>query len=315
MGFRTRAVYSCALAICLSACLGTNRNNHLLSGRNTLSVVQGPDEEILVQTRGGSLYNVNLSDASMTFVDPPASAASDDILVRIYYEAPLYVVKSEAGVHQVEGVPKGDPILSPDSSKFFVLPKVPLLDIDGQVLWVVMVSDGSFQQFKIGTHDPFVQWSKDSEAILYKHGEFVEQSIDAATGVVSDAPPSPARFHTGLSRDVPGPIIEKGDPLACESQGYYLEQKDDDGKVKIVLVPSGSKLASTQLIFGKRPRVLVAATSYPYSMRSKGNPDTLVSYGFTESCTHHLFGFGEKIYVGSLATGAFAYLTSGKLYH
>lgn len=303
MGFNIRAaLFLGALAVSALAC-GTNKDNHLLSGPNQLSEVHGPNEDVMVQGRNGSLYRLNLSDASMTLVGPPAAASSEDSLVRIYFEDPMYVVVSEAGERRVEGVPKGEPKLSPDNSKFFVLPKEPLLDLDGQEIWVVTVADGSFQHFKIGPHDLFVEWSANSEAVLYRNGLHVEQQIDATTGVPSDA----------LPRGSYEPVAAAEAPSLCEAHGFDLGMKDSGGKVKIILVPTEDKSVVAKPRFSNLPRVLVVATSYPWSAHSRGFPDSLASYGFTKSCTHHLFTLGRKIYLGNLATGTYAYLASGQL--
>src|SRR5262249_5995713 len=105
------------------------------------------------------------------------------------------------------------------------------------------------------------------------------------------------------------------EPTECPRHGLRLEKRIAHGEQEIVLVALARPDDPEQLT-SIADRVVVAATDHPDPWTSrfdygKPSPGPLSVAFFTPKCEHFVFALENRIYVGNVATGRFAYVHRG----
>lgn len=301
----------------LAACAGRPSDNTMVTPPSRLAEVQ-PPAEVVFASNGIALYRVTLADgqASKYSDDPDAKPLPGGALLHI--EDKHYVIERGATRTVVQGIEAKNYGLSPDRKWIAILGD----STDGTHtlydLVVISTADGTVRKFPLVWNGvgnaPYVgtRWAPASDAVFYKDDSW--HRLDIGSGAVTPADKVDERMLDDVSL-----LLERQTrPLECPAKGVSIEQRWEGHQQRVVLVPIAAS-ADPENLSAVKERILVAATDYPGPHGDgainlgKKWPDSLSVATFTKSCTHYLFELEGKIYVGNVATGAYAFLITGAL--
>jgi hypothetical protein len=201
--------------------------------------------------------------------------------------------------------PHGGVAVSKDGRRFAV-------EQDGAEIAIVSIADATVQRVPVppgtaitgsGARLSFT-WSRDGASLLVLH-DGDRFRLDLATGA-----------RTPLDA-LDWKVNETQEPTECPARGLRLERRWARGQQQIALVPlAGAN--DPEHMASIAERVLVSATNYPNPWTGDGainmgkkRPEALVLASFTPACDYFVFALEGRVYLGSVATGRFAFLMYG----
>jgi hypothetical protein len=278
-------------------------HNTLLDHPVALSELGGKTaarEAITVESARG-LLEVFLDGGEIHVLDPGHQASRVDDRVTIHIADHQYVIRDGQQSRVVTGVTADyPPQLSPDHTKFVV--EQWAAEPRKNELVVVTIADAKLQHFAVDEPERgyAARWSRDGAAVWFYTGTGPHR-IELASGAI-----------TAVDHVDPADLADAQapDPSVCPARGLRLviERTGDRQLIVLESLPTSSDpdhLSSLQR------RTLVQATDKPHGQETDPFPGGFGDTLFTASCDRFVFTFEEQVYVGSVATGRFAYLTAG----
>ncbi len=168
---------------------------------------------------------------------------------------------------------------------------------------IVRVADGSMTTLTMPPTDdygvtPIVSCAKDTGMLLVIHGGR-RWRMDARTGE-----------RTPLDNDLDWKADDRPGPGVCVVGGMRLERRVTRREQSIVVVPLAGT-ANPEELSAISERTLVSATNHARGSRYEDGPAVLEARMFTPTFFHYVFTLGDRIYVGNVQTGAYAFVMRG----
>ena len=271
--------------------------NVMVTPSSELATLRAPHEAIYVTTtRGLVTVKLDVGIAEPVKDMPVTRLANGAIGVR----DGAYLVRRGDSWAPVPGVrDDGDPpLLSPDGARFVVRRSsagtVTSLE---ELLVITLAEPSAIQRFPMAERPDDVSWSKDSKGLLVRTGRVpTVRRLDLATGAFAPTDEEAAD---------PTIFVAPRTDHVCPARGLKLEVEQAAERQQLVVVAIGGPSNPDQLAAQSR-RVLVEATN-----RGARDAGELGGAMFTRSCEHFVFTLGDRVYIGELATGRFAFLIAG----
>jgi len=282
---------------------GHHTSNTMLAPNVALETIGAPHVAVLVANRSG-LHRVWLDTGKIDLVDgsPDAIAITDTTYLSI--DRGTFVIHRGREHLVVEGVTPGKDVVVSNDGKQLAIEQA------GPAIAVITVADASVQRISVPPSSSefspglSITWAKDGASLLViDYGE--RYRVDLATAA-----------RTPIDK-LDWEANESPKPTDCPARGLRLERRLRKSRQEIVLVPLAST-ANPEQLASTTDRVLVASTNYSDPWGGDGavnmmkkRPAALGVDMFTPSCEHFVFSLEDRVYVGSVATGQYAFLMRG----
>ncbi len=283
----------------LAASCGTLRDS-LDSKPSQLAAIHAPHEVVLVSGPHG-LARVAIDTGHIDVIDdsPGAILAADGITFH-HMTNRMFKVRRGGIATVVPDVVSGHvPEVSPDRRRFAVTDHTELATATPQKPEIVVVELATLavQRFPVDSLVTIKDWDGDGAIVFWADPMEKAMRLDLATGAVTPmtAPEEP---------------LQASPPATCRDKGMQLEIIHAGFHQSIVLT-SIAQTNDPEHIAMIEPRELVSASWGVSTVHGDLYPHVLASLMFSSSCDHFLFTFADKIYVGDIATGKFAWLVAG----
>jgi hypothetical protein len=281
------------LLLALVACGSSPKPSSMLGTPSRLVEVGAPHLAVYVTSDRG-LARLYLDTGTSEIVNSALDATAISATTTVRIDNGHYVIEREGKRVVVDGVTATPgPAISPDGRWLAVAEADPNARVDQ--IAIVSVADGSARHFPLEQPGPpprpslFVHWAKASDGVLFDYaGRF---RLDIGTGKI--APIDKQDWQ-----------IELAAPAAaeCPARSLRLERRTRDHRQEIVAISLASHDDPEQLA-AVEPRVLVSSTAT--------GSNSLAVVLVTPSCDHFVFMLEDRIYVGNVATGRYAFLMHG----
>jgi hypothetical protein len=298
-----------AALVVVAACGAKPTSNTLFGTPTRLAEVGAPHVPIYVTSDRG-LVRVFLDTGTSELVNAAIDATAITATTTVRIDNGHYVIERAGAAKRlvVDGVAATPgPKVSPDGRWLAVAEA----DRDAPVdqIAIISVADGSVRHVPVEPPGPpprpflSVRWAGTSDAVLFEYaGRF---RLDRATGKIA--------------------AIDKEDwliassaptPTDCPARGFKLERRTRNHRQEIVLISLASQ-DDPERIVAVEPRVLVASSDHPGPSGDgavnlgKPRPGALGAELLSPSCDHFVFTLEDRVYVGNVATGRFAFLIRG----
>ena len=285
----------------LAASCGTLRDT-LDSKPTQLAAIHAPHEVVLVNGPHG-LARVAIDTGQIDVIDesPDAILAAGGITFH-RTRNDTFEVRRGGVATLVPGVVSSHvPIVSPDRKRFAVTehpgPATALATQPKPAIVVVELATLAVHRFPVDSLVTIKDWDGDGAIGFWSEQDNARMRLDLATAAVT-------------------PVIEPEEPLqasapiTCRDKGRQLDVTHDGHHQRIVLT-SVAQTSDPEHVAAIAPRVLVSASWGVSNVHGDLYPHVLASLMFSSSCDQFLFSFADEIYVGDIATGAFAWLIAG----
>jgi hypothetical protein len=272
--------------------------NVMRTPNSAFAAIGAPHVALFVTNLSG-LRRVWLDTGKVELVDSSPDAIAVDDTTRIGIENGQYVIARGADRIVVRGIEadrrKYRLVLAHDRHAFAI-------EQPRDEIAIVSLRDGTVHRISLGPRtehwSPSLTWAKDDSALLVADGED-RYRLDLSTGA-----------HTPIDK-LEWKINEPPPATDCAARGLRLERRVTKQQQTIALVTLATSSNPEQLP-AIQDRELVAATNYTGgSGRWDPQPGELEPVQFTPACEHFVFTLEDRIYVGSIATGRYAFLMRG----
>lgn len=277
--------------------------NVLLSPNSAFAAVGAPHVSLLVTNLSG-LRRVWLDTGKVELIDASPDAIAIDDTTYIVVENAQYILHRALRapgrgyeriiVRGIEVDRKYAPVLSHARHALAI-------EQPRDELAVISLADGSVRRISLGARSEHwslsFAWAKDDSALLVADGDD-RYRLDLATGARTRIDKLEWKLHE------PPPATD------CPPHGLRLERRVTKGKQTIALVTLATSNNPEQLSV-LQDRELVSSTNYSGDGRWDARPGELEPILFTPACEHFVFTLEDRIYVGNVATGRYAFLMRG----